>query len=277
MARIEFVQAGRNNRIILNLDLSSNPFYDDNGSIMFKTRAVRVGSDKEFDLNMEVHKFFVDTKGRQKTKPTSTTGDTLNKPISANTTSSGVVFDAKKMIDAIVNDPIMKKAFYKQPTIFNYLVSAVKGKNPEGTGIVPAKEIISKYNTNKIAKKLGISFANFIPNKKAIYLLLNTNISLQSDLNKEETVNYRVNNQYLAQVVDIGVDTATLTLFDSDRGVEILIDHNIRGNRFNVTFIKEFYDEISKKTDTKYKKGIIEFISRDGSGYYNKQKTNQTT
>jgi hypothetical protein len=179
--------------------------------------------------------------------------------------------DAKKVMDAIINDPLMKRAFYKQPSLLNFIISAIRGKNPKGTGILPAKQIITNYKTSKIKDALGELFENFRTNRPLEYKLLSEPITFKSTNNGEPIV-YEMNHTYGAKVKEVEVDNNYLTLIDEGNNVTIQIkgknESSRKPNAFNVTFQKVYTDEKTKKSETKSYNAFVQMISKEGSGYY---------
>lgn len=66
--------------------------------------------------------------------------------------------DAKRAYEIIINDPLLKQAFYKQPSLWNLFVAELKGKKAVGSGIVPTLDLVGKYKTKKIEERLGSEF-----------------------------------------------------------------------------------------------------------------------
>lgn len=64
----------------------------------------------------------------------------------------------KKAMNAILNDPTLKDAFYKQPTLWNLFLADLKGKEATGTGIVPTLDIVKKYFRKKKSETLDAEF-----------------------------------------------------------------------------------------------------------------------
>lgn len=72
--------------------------------------------------------------------------------------------EAESMYDKIVNDPDMKKAFFKQPTFWQHFVHYLRSdkkdnKNHPGSGIVVALNAVNKYVNKKLMGKIGPGFA----------------------------------------------------------------------------------------------------------------------
>lgn len=259
------------NPIILKIDLTDNPFYEEDGFTMFKSQA----DDKEFKI--EVKKFFVDKDSGQKEEP--------KQEEPKQDTSEPVTVDAKKntkknakqTMDAIINDPILKKAFYKQPSLLNMIMSAIKGENPKGTGIVPAQQIIRNYEISKVKGTLGDAFDNFITNKDLTYTLRGDTINFDQDENGKP-ITFNTVDVYSAKVNEIKIGDLNLSLYDDKKDVKIIVKKENKTERkpntFDVTFQKKYIDKATKKYQTKSINGIITINSKEGSGYFNSKKTN---
>ena len=255
------------NPIILKIDLTDNPFYEEDGFTMFKSQA----NDKEFKI--EVKKFFVDKDSGQKEEP--------KQEEPKQDTSEPVVDDsqgdAKKMMDAIINDPMMKKAFYRQPNLWNLISSAMKGENPEGTGILPAKQIIQKYNMGKIEKQLGDLFKNFSVNKPLTYTLISGDITFEPFDEDGQPIIFKKNGKYSAKVDEVDIEDSNLSLYDEKAKVKIIIKNENKKQRkpntFDVIFQKKYIDKKTKKSSTKSLDAIITIFSVKDSGYFDYKKT----
>jgi len=255
------------NPIILKIDLTDNPFYEEDGFTMFKSQA----DDKEFKI--EVKKFFVDKDSGQKEEP--------KQEEPKQDTSEPVVDDsqgdAKKMMDAIINDPMMKKAFYRQPNLWNLISSAMKGENPEGTGILPAKQIIQKYNMGKIEKQIGGLIKNFSFNKPLTYTLISGDITFEPFDKDGQPIIFKTNGKYKATVKEVDVEDSNLSLYDKKAKVKIIIKNENKKERnpntFDVIFQKKYIDKKTKKSSTKSFNATITISSVKDSGYFDYEKT----
>ena len=176
--------------------------------------------------------------------------------------------DPKALYDSIVNDPVMKTAFYKQPSLWNYLVAIVKGEKPRGSGLVSAADIVSDYRQSKIGKEIGPDFNNFVDNKELTYkiLLSPQEIVFEPSTKGGQQIIYKINIEYEAKVLPIEFDDEKLTLEDKKAGVSIIIRSKNTKERtqhpFNVSFIKK-YDNGKKKEYN----AVIDIKNVKGSGF----------
>lgn len=285
--RIELVKAGVKNSFIITIDIDNNPFTDDNNSLIFSSKAVK-GDGEEFDFIIPIKKFFIDFKNEKKQEEPKNdeepedTNDLDGEPLGVDVPEEPNVIpltpqeDAKKIMDAILNDPLMKQAFFKEPTLWNLIVSAFKGVDREGTGIVPAKKIISKYHEKNIEKQLGDYFNNFNFDKTINYTLLSKTITFKNDNVEGEPITYKTSNKYVANVMEINVDTENLTLFDPKTKVKIVINSKNTKERipnsFNVTFKKPYINQQTNKREIESFDALITIESKRGSGYYDYKK-----
>jgi hypothetical protein len=85
--------------------------------------------------------------------------------------------DGKDALAYMLNDPLLKKAFYEQPSLWNLFVAELTGKKPKGKGIITVNGLINKYDNKKTSEKLG---ASFIEGKKIWFKPIDT-IKLKKD------------------------------------------------------------------------------------------------
>lgn len=181
--------------------------------------------------------------------------------------------DAKKMMDMIINDPLMKNAFYKQPTLWNMLVSAVKGEKPSGTGIVSAREIIGKYISQNIRRRIGPSADSFKYGKSATFNFIEQNISMNPTGQPNDKLELPISSTFRAVVQNYQLNDSNLVLSSSNPRFKLIIKKEISDNpdSFEVEVVKEIKTKLGIKT---YKQpGKVKFLSQQGTGYYNDEKT----
>jgi hypothetical protein len=210
---------------------------------------------------------------KQKVKPIKTEPTLIEptkiKPDDSNEYSESEV---KAMMDLIINDPLMKKAFYSQPTLWNLLVSAVKGENPRGTGIIPAMELVRNYETSKLTKELGESGHKFKRGKSAKFKFY------------RKTPDPSIKDIEYVGVVDYEVGDKGISIIDDNKGFKVVILSEVAGldNAFEVEVYMIEKDHTTglpikdsdsknknnlKFTDPKY--SIVQFIEEKDSGYSN--------
>lgn len=130
----------------------------------------------------------------------------------------------RKFYRDIINDPDIKSAFYKAPSLWNYFTSAIKNKKARGTGILPAYELISKYYDKKIDDKLP-GFSDKQNKKAEFYFLDQVGIEYYSENRKNtEPSKIVLNGTHRATVRPYkGGDGNTKTLTNSDEGFKIKV------------------------------------------------------
>lgn len=187
--------------------------------------------------------------------------------------------EAKAIMQAILNDPLMKKAFYRQPTFWNLIMSAIKGENPRGTGIGPAREIVDKYIDNKQIKNLGTQGENFKREKWARFKVILDSIIINPTGQPKDELRLPANEERQAFVIknELGSDNP-LTLVNKKQGYKIQINRPYKEvqDAFEVTIIKSIESSSGEFKDYK-KNGVIQFISQVGSGYSKKETKKEPT
>ena len=145
---------------VLTIDLTTNPFYEENGKIMFKGINHDADTGEKSDFIADIKKFDVSssTGSEQREKITS------DEPIDPQTTKSEeeIRAQAKKAYDMILKDPILKDAFYRKPSFWNLFVAEMNGKAAPGKGIFPVLQMLGSYGKERLNEKLG---AKFTPGK----------------------------------------------------------------------------------------------------------------
>ncbi len=171
--------------------------------------------------------------------------------------------DAEQMMTAILNDPLMKTAFYKQPTLWNVIVSAMRGENPKGTGIGPARDIINKYGFEKARKQLGPDGNNFKEGKKAKFSVLK-----EVSFNGKDSLMPK--QQYFAWVRKHELGDEYVMLENKGAGLVISIIEPIPNypDTFNVKITKSYKQQTKGTTSDVQKDAVITFKSETNSGYY---------
>ena len=179
--------------------------------------------------------------------------------------------EAKAMMQAIINDPLMKKAFYKQPTLWNLIVSAVKGVNPKGTGINPAMKIINQYKTKDNKLKIGSTGNNFKTNKPAKFEIIETEFFMNPTGNPSDILKLEPNATYKAWVNEYKLGDEYLTLSNKKLGFKILIKKELKdiANGFDVIIVKIVEGKKTGEIREYPKEAKIRFKNERGSGYSN--------
>ncbi len=204
--------------------------------------------------------------------------DTGDNNVDVEETPEQIKADAEKMMKTILNDPLIKKAFYKQPSLWNMIISAAKGENSRGTGIGPAKNILHKYGEDKIRKILGPNGNYFKVNKPAQFEVLYNDVLIKPSGNPKDILKLSQNVKYDAIVnsYELGGDEH-LTLTNKRLGIKIRVLKPFRevSDAFEVTIIKSIKNRNTGEISEYPKAAIIKFNSENGSGYV-KTATNKT-
>ncbi len=100
-----------------------------------------------------------------------TTGTTTGATTTTTGTTENVLDDAKIAYDMISKDPLLKKAFYSQPSFLNLFVAELTGKRAVGKGIYSVLNLVRKYNNKKYIDYLK---AEFIDGKEISFVFLDS-------------------------------------------------------------------------------------------------------
>lgn len=140
--------------VILTLDLSSNPFYIENNKLMLKGVSFDSETNKKSEFVVQVDKFNTNT---AQTKPEANPELEPETPQDVKSDEE-LRKEAKAAYELILNDPLLKKAFYKKPSFWNLFVAELKGKKAIGKGILPTLQLLNRYGTNKLNDELDAEF-----------------------------------------------------------------------------------------------------------------------
>ena len=186
----------------------------------------------------------------------------------------------KDLYDSIVNDPAMKTAFYKQPSLWNYLVAIVKGEKPRGTGLVSAANIVYDFRRSRLRNTIGPDADNFVDNIELNYKIVSREIikfnpTESNTLPLEFKPSTKYN--YSAKVLGIDDEDERLKLKDEKNDVTIIILRSAKNKTafskfeypFDVLFIKKYDNGEEKKYNA-----VIDIENKNGSGFYKEKKEN---
>jgi len=186
-------------------------------------------------------------------------------------TGDDVSLKAKAMMKAILADPLMKKAFYTQPSLLNLIISAIKGENPRGTGITPAWDIVNQYGISRIKKTLGPTGEKFKPNKKATFELMYNGVDINPTGNPKDRLTLKPSpTKYEAMINPYTVGDDNLTLSNKAEGykIKLLKPYKDAPDTFEVSIIKIIkYKSANGEIKEYPKSAIIHFFDIGGSGY----------
>lgn len=158
---------------------------------------------------------------------------------------------AKEMMKRIISDPILKKAFYKQPTLIDTIIASMKGEPSKGKGIGPSLAIIDKYVTNKFGKKIGPNIKNFKVGKPALFKLFAPIVIKYMTNAKQQTQEFGIINPYKA-IVKYG--ETSMELVSNEGNWKVVINTAVNGEE------DTFLVDVIKFTTTK--EGEIKTIGR---------------
>lgn len=176
--------------------------------------------------------------------------------------------DGKKAMDAILNDPILKQAFYKQPSLWNLFKAELQGKSAPGTGILPTLQLVGDYEKKKLTERLG---AEFVEGKEVQYRLKDRKVVIdytnKSGSNttfvRDKDTSYRVK----VGLHELGEDTR-LNGYDMDGRLlyQLIVrkKSDIR-NVFYCDFIKR--DEVGDRNANVEKDVPVTFLVSDKPDY----------
>jgi hypothetical protein len=143
--------------VILTLDLRTNPFYEENGTLMLKGKSYDRETEVTADFVVPVKAFDISADQKLAKQKAQSEPKEPEDPKAAQS-EEDLRKEAERAYKMILNDPNLKKAFYKKPSFWNLFVSELKGKKAPGKGIYPTLQMIGSYGRGKLNEKLGAEF-----------------------------------------------------------------------------------------------------------------------
>lgn len=127
----------------------------------------------------------------------------------------------KKAMEAILSDPNLQQAFFKQPSFFNLFKAEMTGKRATGTGIITAINIVNNYMDKKETEKLG---ATFTQDKKVIFSpLREVSIAYQNKNAQSDKFVMVPTESYTANVKNKQLDDVDRVLENLSDGFKVLV------------------------------------------------------
>lgn len=121
----------------------------------------------------------------------------------------------------VVNNPELRKAFYKAPSLWNYFTAAMQNKKARGSGIYPAYQIINNFFNDRINNKLP-GFTDKENKRATFYLTDDIEIPYYTLTDSKNRRMFRL---------DRGYRKATVTQYEAGLGdVKVLSYRSSGGN-----------------------------------------------
>jgi len=166
--------------LTLTIDLNENPFYEENGKIFFKTTSYNKYTDERKDFVIPVYNLDISNSSslnKKKIEEPNLEKNDTSKKAEEDMSDEDMVRLSKEAMKMIIDDPNLKKAFYKHPNLWQLFKAEMKGKKAPGTGIVPTLQLLGRYGSEK-------RIDNFQINKAAAYTPYKYDIEFDGDIVK---------------------------------------------------------------------------------------------
>ena len=178
-----------------------------------------------------------------------------------------------KYYKEIMDNPILRKAFYKAPNFWEYFVAALKGKPARGSGIGPALRNIDNY----LSKEIDGNFPGFKgkEGKAAKFILPHTvTIAYKSPNGTKRNLElYAGVNGALVQHYEYGDSQKILK--NGDIGFKVVVKKNIQ-NEPDIFICDIFVEKRGIQRDIFYVTDVkIKFIQSNGYSVHNNEKNNK--
>lgn len=146
--------------VILNLNLKTNPFYEENGKIMLKGKSYDRETEETADFIVPIKAFDISVDHNiadaKKKNGEEEGGEAIDPKTAAS--EEEIRAEAKRAYKMILDDPLLQRAFYRKPGFWNLFVAEMNGKKAPGKGIFPTLQLLGSYGRGKLTEKLGAEF-----------------------------------------------------------------------------------------------------------------------
>jgi hypothetical protein len=161
----------------------------------------------------------------------------------------------------ILNDPNLKKAFYKKPSFWNLFMAELKGKKATGSGIVPALQLLDDYHETKLANKFIL--------RGLILFNIKTPVTITTD---KEVFTMQTGVKYVARVNQEKID-GKWVFENRQADFKVVVYKEINGepDTFKCKIIKYYYGKEYKEFESDDYVDII--ITKQDSNGYNPTKS----
>lgn len=171
--------------------------------------------------------------------------------------------EAKLAYDAILNDPKLKQAFYKQPSLWNLFVAELTGKKATGKGIVPTLNLVGQYKRKKIDAKLGSEFKT---NKTVQFMVLDKPVQIVylDKSSTSKTFQLDAGKPYEIKVRDYKIGDEYKVLYSGLDSYKILVKEKTEDANIFVCDVVKLV-KLSNETKQYIKKDVkIKFLPSEG-------------
>ena len=142
--------------------------------------------------------------------------------------------EAKDIMNLVLSDPLLKKAFISTPKLFNLI------KIGDSKGIIPAEKLLNGYMEKKTKEKLGNDSDNFKSDRRVLYEFISEPINKKLGF---ETFEINKNERYQSRVKHFNYKDKNVILINTKPRFKLYLTENIDGNTFKATLEKEFLND----------------------------------
>lgn len=150
--------------------------------------------------------------------------------------------ETKDIMNLVLSDPLLKKAFISTPKLFNLI------KIGDPVGVIPAEKLINGYMEKRTKEKLGVDAENFKSDKRVLYEFLNEPINQKLG---KEILEIKLNERYLSRVKSFNYKDKNVILINTKPRYKIYITESVGTNIFKANLEKEYINENGFKENFK--------------------------
>ncbi len=142
--------------------------------------------------------------------------------------------EAKDIMNLVLSDPLLKKAFMATPKLFNLI------KIGDPVGIVPAEHLLNGYMEKRTKDTLGTDSENFKSDRRILYEFLGEPINQRLG---NVTLEIKLNERYMSRVKHFNFKDKNVILINTKPRYKLYLTENIDKNIFKANLEKEYMTE----------------------------------
>jgi len=215
-------------------------------------------------------------KPAQQPQPQTTSGATASTSGATSGATSGTTAgksaeelkrDGKIALDMILNNQVLRDAFYKQPSLWNLFMAELKGEKAPGQGIIPTMEILKNFNTKKLSEeypefKVGqeVKFEPMVP----------------YTINLPDGTTFKLNagEEYTGEVNEPKYNNKYLIISNKEQGFSLTVINKIENNEYKCKLTKTITNNNGKVDKKTLEEVLINFKPSDGYTSETPEETN---
>lgn len=205
-------------------------------------------------------------------QPQTTSGATASTSGATSGTTAGksaeeLKRDGKIALDMILNNQVLRDAFYKQPSLWNLFMAELKGEKAPGQGIIPTMEILKNFNTKQLSEK----YPEFKVGQEVKFEPM---VPYTINLPDGTTFQLNAGKEYTGEVNEPKYNNKYLIISNKEQGFSLTVINKIENNEYKCKLTKTITNNNGKVDKKTLEEVLINFKPSDGYTSETPEETN---